>query len=275
MMQKRIFPIHEYLTFRGRVLGFEAALWEWAHDRPEGRFIHSSLGHELAPFCVTHFIEPCAALWSFYYRYHAWLIALGVQPVEIARYITRRKVGKKYVGPMHLLLRDFIIDCNSIVAAQVPIAVGAALAARDIGQRVVCVLGDGATLPGVFFESLNISMLQSAPIVFVVEDNRLAIDTPYETISHPSIQQKFHLFGIPTLSGNSENPEEVFEATRELTAISKGPSALCVRCDRIGAHAVAFEICSPLTMIDHPFFDRKEAEKTHGECRIVFSGRKG
>lgn len=273
MKNKRVFPTKEYLTFLGRVLGLEAALWEWAHNRPEGRFIHSSLGHELAPFCVTLFIEPSSALWSLYYRCHAWLIALGVPPVEIARYIKSPKlVGNQVsVGPMHIFIRDFIIDCNSIVAAQIPIAVGAALAVRDLGQRVICALGDGATMPGVFFESLNISVLQRVPIIFVVEDNQLAIDTFYNNVSRPSIEKKFHLFGIPILSVSSESPAEVFEATRELIEISDGPSALCIRCDRIEAHATAFEIRSPMRMLDHIQIDRKEAEKTFNECRTVLS----
>ena len=62
-----------------------------------------------------------------------------------------------------------------IVAGTVPLAVGAAIASKlqnknDIG---LAYLGDGAIEEGVVHESLNLARIQNAPMLFVVENNRL------------------------------------------------------------------------------------------------------
>lgn len=63
-----------------------------------------------------------------------------------------------------------------IVSGTVPLAVGAALAAKmqgggDVG---VAYLGDGAVEEGVVHESLNLARMLKAPAIFVVENNLFA-----------------------------------------------------------------------------------------------------
>ena len=63
-----------------------------------------------------------------------------------------------------------------IVAGTVPLAVGAAMAARLSGQSDVSIayLGDGALEEGVVHESLNLAAINQEPIIFVVENNLFA-----------------------------------------------------------------------------------------------------
>jgi len=63
-----------------------------------------------------------------------------------------------------------------IVSGTVPLAVGAALAAKIQGSGDVGLsyLGDGAVEEGVVHESLNLARMQNAPIIFVVENNFFA-----------------------------------------------------------------------------------------------------
>jgi len=63
-----------------------------------------------------------------------------------------------------------------IVSATIPIAVGAALAARMDGKGDVAVsyFGDGASEEGVFHESLNLAANLNLPIIFVCENNLFA-----------------------------------------------------------------------------------------------------
>jgi len=77
-------------------------------------------------------------------------------------------------GSMHL--RD--VEHNfwgsvPIVAATIPIAVGAGLAAQMDRNNAVAVsfFGDGATEEGVFHEAMNLASVKKLPVVFVCEHN--------------------------------------------------------------------------------------------------------
>lgn len=266
------FPMNDFIAFRSRLVGLESALWEWGKDRPEARFIHSSLGHELVPFCLTLAIGPASARWALYYRSHAWLLAMGIEASEIAARIAYPGVfgSSVGVGPMHLLLRNSIVDCNSIVAAQVPIAVGAAIAARDEGQICVCTIGDGATATGLFFEAMNVASLHRAPLLLVVEDNQVAIDSPYARISQATIQEKVRLFGIPVVARSANEPALVLEAAKDMCVVAHdGPVALCIRCERAGAHVMAFQTRCPADSYGASEVDIARMECTREECRAA------
>lgn len=60
-----------------------------------------------------------------------------------------------------------------IVAGTIPIAAGAALAAKmDGGDSIaVCYMGDGASEEGVFHETLNLASQMALPVLFVCENN--------------------------------------------------------------------------------------------------------
>jgi pyruvate dehydrogenase E1 component alpha subunit len=63
-----------------------------------------------------------------------------------------------------------------IVSGTVPLAVGAALAAKlqGSGDVGVAYLGDGAVEEGVVHESLNLARMLKAPAIFIVENNLFA-----------------------------------------------------------------------------------------------------
>lgn len=89
-------------------------------------------------------------------------------------------------GSMQLVAPEVGFLCASaIVGGTIPMAVGAALAAKfySRGQISVVVFGDGATEEGVFHESMNFASLKQLPVVFVCENNF------YATYSHQSARQ--------------------------------------------------------------------------------------
>jgi pyruvate dehydrogenase E1 component alpha subunit len=69
---------------------------------------------------------------------------------------------------------------SSIVGGSIGIAVGTALALRGSGNIVFCCFGDAATEQGVFWESLNFSVLKKLPITFICENNGLSINVPIQ-----------------------------------------------------------------------------------------------
>ena len=86
---------------------------------------------------------------------------------------------------MHLFAPEVgFMGSVPIVAATVPIAVGAALAAKmDDGDAVaVTYFGDGAAEEGVVHESLNLASQMNLPVIFVCKNNLYA--------SHRDIAQR-------------------------------------------------------------------------------------
>jgi len=92
---------------------------------------------------------------------------------------------------MHLLDRaNNFFGSVPIVGATIPIATGAALAAKmdAVGEIAVSYLGDGATEEGVFHESLNLASVFKLPAIYVVENNlysshlHISLRQPYDSV---------------------------------------------------------------------------------------------
>jgi pyruvate dehydrogenase E1 component alpha subunit len=89
-------------------------------------------------------------------------------------------------GSMHIA--DFsvgMLGANGVVAAGMPIAVGAAHAIRIRAEKriVACFFGDGAINRGPFLEALNWAKVFSLPVLFVCEDNRWSATTATEAMT--------------------------------------------------------------------------------------------
>ena len=96
-----------------------------------------------------------------------------------------------------------------------PIAVGAALTAKTLGQDIVtvCFHGDGATNQGVWHELVNLAAACSLPVVFLCENNQWAISMPYEqAVGNPSVADRAIGYGIPGVTVDGFNAFAVYEA---------------------------------------------------------------
>lgn len=85
---------------------------------------------------------------------------------------------------MHLVDIDAgVMATSAIVATTIPLAVGYAYAsawrnhAPDY-EISTCFFGDRATEEGVFYESVNFAVLHKLPVLFVCENNGLAVNAP-------------------------------------------------------------------------------------------------
>src|SRR5918999_153392 len=95
-------------------------------------------------------------------------------------------------GSMHLTdIERGVLGSFAIVGAHLPIATGAAFAARYRGSDEVtlCFFGDGATNIGAFHEALNLASIWKLPAIFVCENNLygeyspIATTTPVERLA--------------------------------------------------------------------------------------------
>jgi pyruvate dehydrogenase E1 component alpha subunit len=78
-----------------------------------------------------------------------------------------------------------MLGANGVVAAGMPIAVGAAHAIKINGEKriVACFFGDGAINRGPFLEALNWAKVFLLPVLFVCEDNRWSATTSTEAMT--------------------------------------------------------------------------------------------
>lgn len=116
------------------------------------------------------------------HRPHHIAIAKGVDLRRMTAEMFGKEtgLGKGKGGHMHLFDPAVKFSCGGIVAAGVPHAVGAALAAQMQGTDSVAVafIGEGAANAGAFHESLNLAALWKLPLIVVVEDNSYGISVP-------------------------------------------------------------------------------------------------
>jgi TPP-dependent pyruvate/acetoin dehydrogenase alpha subunit len=110
----------------------------------------------------------------------------------------------------------------------------------DTHAIVIVFLGDGALGEGVLYESLNIASLWNAPILYVLENNRLAQTTPVELNLAGSIEDRFKSFGIPVRKLDSSDVLEIAYAADESLAEVRtkvAARALILHTYRFGPHS--------------------------------------
>lgn len=184
-------------------------------------FVHLSIGQEAVAAGVCAWLRRDDYMTSTH-RGHGHAIAKGVDVRSMMAELYGKRTGtcRGKGGSMHIFdARLGMLGANGIVAAGVPMAAGAALAAKLLGQDRVAVafLGDGATARGLFHETLNLASLWKLPAVFVVEQNGFASTTRYEEAhAFPSVAEFARGYGIAAIRVDGNDVEAVYQAAGEL-----------------------------------------------------------
>ena len=131
---------------------------------------------------------------------------------------------------------------NGVLGGTAPIATGMALAERykDTTSITICFLGDGALGEGILYESLNMASLWSAPVLFVLENNRIAQTTPIDLNLAGDIVERFSAFGIPSQELDTSDVLNIqSESKLAQSAIRKtrNAQALILNTYRFGPHS--------------------------------------
>lgn len=136
---------------------------------------HLGIGQEAIAVGVSQHLLHTDRVFSNH-RSHAHYLALGGTIESLFAEILGKVTGcsKGFGGSMHLLDKSHgFWGSLPIVGGTVPIAVGAALAAKmDGGQDIaVSYFGDGTAEEGIVHESLNLASIKQLPILFICENN--------------------------------------------------------------------------------------------------------
>ena len=140
-----------------------------------------------------------------------------------------------------------ILGANGIVGAGLPIATGAALAAKIRGSSEVaaCFFGDGASNEGVFHESLNIASSWKLPVVFVCENNLYGEFTPGKDVtSVKDIADRARGHDMPGVVVNGNDVVEVHETMLQAVERARkgeGPTLIECKTYRWEGHVVGEE----------------------------------
>ncbi len=202
---------------------------------------HTYIGQEANAAGVLAHLQPEDIVISNH-RCHGHFLAYGGDPRALFAEMMGKGTGVcgGRGGSQHLHWRNFY--SNGILGGTLPLAVGMALGEKLKGSHAMTVvfLGDGALGEGVVYEALNLAALWQAPLLFVLENNRIAQTTPVELALAGGIAERFEAFGIPTAEVDSSDVLEIWALAGECLAklrANPGPQAVVIRTCRFGPHS--------------------------------------
>lgn len=209
------------------------------------------------------------------HRGHGHSIAKDTNINAMMAELFAKKTGsnKGKGGSMHICESKVgNIGANGIVGAGIPIATGAALAAKLGGtdQVAVSFFGDGASNQGVFHESLNIASIWKLPVIYVCENNQFGMATPVTkstSVKDIAIRAKSYdmigeiVDGMDVLAVYKAAKEAVDRARKGL-----GPTLLECKTYRYYGHSGAWVI-EPFSTFSYR--TKEEVDEWRKRCPII------
>jgi len=181
-----------------------------------------------------------------YYRDLGLALGIGLTPYEVLLSLFARaadhSAGRQF--PHHYASRRLGLQTiSSVIAAQLPHAVGAAYAIKfrgEEGRAVLTTFGDGATSEGEWHESLNFAAVHRLPIVFLCENNEWAISTPLALqMAQPDVHKRASGYGLPGAVVNGMDPIACYAVIGEALRRARsgdGPTLVEAKCYRFLSH---------------------------------------
>ena len=207
--------------------------------------VHTSIGHEAAV------VGACMAVraddyMTGYHRSHGHPIGKGSDMASLMAELLGKATGccRGKGGSMHL--SNFSVGSlgeSGIVAAGLPIAVGAALSAtmRGTDQVCLCFFGDGAANAGPFHEALNLAAVWHVPAIFVCENNSYAATFSIrEAMAVENVSDRAIAYAMPGVLVDGQDVLAVHAAVAEAVEharATRGPSLVEAKTYRYREHA--------------------------------------
>ena len=135
-----------------------------------------------------------------------------------------------------------IIQPISHMGTSVTIVAGIALAFRNRGEDRVALtwVGDGATKTAACHEGLNLAAVQDLPVIFVIQNNQVALGTPATQHGAGDLHAWPAMYGIHHWICDGNNVLDVYAATHLAAARCRaglGPAAIVADTFCMGGHA--------------------------------------
>src|SRR3954451_14820226 len=182
------------------IRGFEQRGSALYRDSEVPGFVHLSIGQEAAAVGACWPLRPSDVITSTH-RGHGHCLAKGLDVLGMFAELMAKDQGtnRGRGGSMHIADPKLgIFGANGIVAAGLPIAVGAATATqlrRDSGVAVAF-FGDGAVAHGTFHEAVNLAAVWRLPVIFFCENNGYAEFSAASTQHAASLERRAAGYGV-------------------------------------------------------------------------------
>lgn len=218
MCRIRAFEDAAEVASRGGVAAFGQAAAGTAQVRGP---LHLSTGQEAVAAGVCAHLEPSDYLTSTH-RGHGHTLAKGASLEKMMHELFGKASGfcGGKGGSMHIA--DFsvgMLGANGVVAAGIPIAVGAAQSIKIQRKDAIAVsfFGDGALNRGPFAESLNWAAAFKLPMLFVCEDNQWSATTRTSEMSAgEGAAARARAFGVPAEAVDGMDVAQVWTFAQRL-----------------------------------------------------------
>jgi TPP-dependent pyruvate/acetoin dehydrogenase alpha subunit len=205
----------------------EEQIAQWSEQGRARCPCHLGIGQEAIATGVARALRPSDRLFGNH-RSHGHYLAAGGDTYALLAEVLGRAAGCSggMGGSMHLYAGAHgFLGSVPIVAGTIPIAVGAALAAKMDGSDCVAVafFGDGASEEGVLHESLNLASNYQLPVVFLCENNQysshldIALRQPSDRISRFADAHR-----VPAAVVDGNDVTAVARVAAELVARARG-----------------------------------------------------
>lgn len=198
--------------------------------------LHLYVGEEAVAVGAISNVGPNDYVMSTH-RGHGHLIARGVDVNKMMAELYGKETGlcKGKGGSMHMADMKLHVFAQPVVAAGLPLAVGAGLASklsRDDGVTLAF-FGDGAANQGSTHESMNLASIWKLPVVFICENNQYAESTAASyAVAGGSVAKRGISYAIPSDTRDGMNVLAVYEGVKKAVERARrgdGPSLLeCV-----------------------------------------------
>jgi len=202
---------------------------------------HLSIGHE-------HVAEEMADVminddWLFStHRNHHHYLAKGGSEDKLWDEIMGLESGlnEGFAGSQGITDKSINFHSSAIVGGLIGVAAGTAYALKTNSSNAIAIscIGDAASEQGIFWETLNFSVLYSLPICIIMENNGKSVDALISERQVGEISPKVASFGVSIFN----NVREAIEFTRR----SRRPSFVEVKVKLKCAHlnmATMLDLC--------------------------------
>ena len=159
-----------------------------------------------------------------------------------------------------------VLPSGGTIGSCFPIAAGAAIAAKRLGQGqvVLCLFGDGASQRGTLHECFNLAAVWKLPVVWVCENNLFSITTRIDNaMAARNIADLASGYNMPGVSVDGQDVLAVAEAVTaaiERARHGEGPSLVECKTYRYREHGEGD--------IPTPYRTREEVERWKGRDPI-------
>lgn len=208
----------------------------------KGWFHVAGMGHEALAAAAIHLEEGD---YSFpFYRDRGFCVGRGmtVYDLALAFYAKKESSSGGRQLPAHYSDRKLNVwsHLSPITAHWLP-ATGVAWGLQMDGKKnvVFASCGDGGTRQGDFFEAISFAKEKKLPIIYVVEDNGVAISTRTEGMHAKDVETIHEKDWVEVDGTNVDEVSQAFSQAVERARNGEGPGFIWAKVERLASHSSA------------------------------------